>query len=85
MLSDTGECVELFMEEKMLSEIIGAAMTNRPHGILFLAIKFSMYIIKVVKSCDVLVITENHQAIFQLLQYIYNSLKNDMDVMKDMS
>ena len=44
-----------------------------------------MYIIKVVKSCDVLVITENHQAIFQLLQYIYNSLKNDMDVMKDMS
>ena len=51
----------------MLSDIIGSSMANRPHGILFLALKFSMYIIKVVKSQDVLIIKENHQALFQLL------------------
>ena len=64
VLSDTGECVMFFMEEKMLSEIIGHAMTNRPHGLLFLVIKFTMYIIKVVKSSDILVLSENHQALF---------------------
>jgi len=60
-------------------------MTNRPHGLLFLSIKFSMYIIKVIKSTDILVLSENHQALFQLLQFIYNSLKNEMDVMKEMT
>ena len=56
-----------FMEEKILSEIIGHAMANRPHGLLFLAIKFAMYIVKVIKSSDILVLSENHQALFQLL------------------
>ena len=58
--SPVGECVEYFIEEKMLSEIQGTAMANRPHGLLWLSIKFSMYIIKVVKSTDILVLSENH-------------------------
>lgn len=60
----TGECLMFMIEEKMLSEIIGHSMANRPHGILFLTIKFAMYIIKVVKSHDILVLSENHQALF---------------------
>ena len=82
--SDVGQCLEFFLEEKMFGEIIGQSMNNRPHGILFLSIKFCMFMIKVVKSADILVLSENHQALFQLLQFIYNSLKNDMDVMRDM-
>ena len=62
--SPIGECLNYFMEENMLSDIQGQSMTNRPHGILFLGLKFSMYIIKVVKSQDVLMIRENHQALF---------------------
>ena len=62
--SAVGECVTYFMEEKILSEIQGMAMANRPHGLLFLAIKFSMYIVKLVKTTDLLVLSENHQALF---------------------
>ena len=62
--SQIGECLNYFMEENMLSDIQGQSMANRPHGILFLDLKFSMYIIKVVKSQDVLIIKENHQALF---------------------
>lgn len=66
------------MEEKMLSEILGQSMANRPHGLLFLTLKLSMYIIRHVKSFDVLTLSENHQALFQVLQFIYNSMKNEM-------
>jgi len=62
--SEPGECLQFFMEEKMLSEIQGMAMANRPHGLLFLALKFSMYILKLVKTTDLLILTENHQALF---------------------
>lgn len=57
-------------------------MTNRPHGLLFLQLKFTMYIIKVVKSTGIFEHQEFHQALFQLLQYIYNSMKNEMLEMK---
>lgn len=65
--SEPGECLQYFMEEKMLSEILGLSMTNRPKGILFLTLKLTMYIIKHVKSFDVLTLSENHQALFQVL------------------
>ena len=39
-------------------------MMNRPHGLLFLSLKFSMYIIKLVKTTDLLTLSENHQALF---------------------
>lgn len=40
-----------------------------------------MYIIKVVKSTDILALSDTHIAIFQLLQFIFNSLKNEMLVL----
>lgn len=61
---EPGECVTYFMEEKMMSLIQGHAMMNRPHGLLFLSLKFSMYIIKLVKTTDLLTLSENHQALF---------------------
>ena len=62
--SDPGECLTFFMEEKMLSELLGQSMANRPHGLLFLTLKLSMYIVKHVKSFSVLTLSENHQALF---------------------
>ena len=58
--SDIGECVMYFMEEQMLSHVMGLSLGNRPHGFLFLGLKFSMYIIKVVKSTDLLSLGPNH-------------------------
>ena len=66
----------------MMSLIQGHAMMNRPHGLLFLSLKFSMYIIKLVRTTDLLTLSENHQALFQLLQFIYKQLKDEMLDMK---
>ena len=73
-----GECVEYFIKEKMLSEILGLALSNRPTGVLFVAIKLTTFLIKVVNSTDILHHADAHGALYQLLTFIYNSLENDM-------
>ena len=75
------EIIDHFLEEKMFIDILGYSMTNRPKGLLYLTLKFLTYIVKIVKSNDVLAMRGNHEALFQLLQFIYNSLKNDMLIM----
>ena len=61
------EVIDFFIEEKLLPEIIGYSLTNRPKGLLYLTLKFLTYIIKIVKSADILAMRGNHEALFQLL------------------
>lgn len=62
--SPVGEAVEFFIDERIISELCGMATVNRPRGLLFLSLKFTMYIIKVVKSTDILALSDTHIAIF---------------------
>ena len=61
------EVIDFFIEENMLIEILGYSMGNRPKGLLYLTLKFLTYIIKIVKSADILAMRGNHEALFQLL------------------
>ena len=39
-------------------------MDNKPHGILFVALKLTTYLLKVVYSTDILNYADNHGALF---------------------
>ena len=59
-----GDCVELFIQKKMLSELFGHAKNNRPNGILFLTLKFTTFLFMKVQSTEILDCADIHSSLF---------------------
>ena len=78
MKSAMGECVEYLLQENMIQVLCGLARSDRPKGLLNLSLKFIMYIMRNVKSTEILNYGPNHAALHGLLQFIYTSMQNEM-------
>ena len=78
MKSAMGECVEYMLQENMVQLLCGLAKGDRPKGLLNLVLKFVMYIMRNVKSTEILNYGQNHAALHGLLQFIYSSMQNEM-------
>ena len=54
MKSAMGECVEYLLQENMVQVLCGLAKGDRPKGLRNLVLKFVMYIMRNVKSTEIL-------------------------------
>lgn len=72
-----GECLEFLITEKIPLVLIGHAKSNNPKGLLQLTLKFMTSLLITVQKHNLLAQSDTHQAVFQLLNFIYNSLNND--------
>ena len=82
MHSAMGECVEYLLQENMVQVLCGLARSDRPKGLLNLSLKFIMYLMRNVKSTEILNYGPNHAALHGLLQFIFASMENEMMVLQ---
>lgn len=82
MKSAMGECVEYLIQENMIQVLCGLAKGDRPKGLLNMSLKFIGYIMRNVRSTEILNYGPNHMALHGLLQFIYTSMQNEMMILQ---
>ena len=75
-----GECLEYLLSEKIVLVLIGLAKSNKPEGLLSLGLRFMISLLTSVRSQNILAQSDTHQAIYQLLSFLYNQISNEMHV-----
>ena len=73
-LDNMGQCLEFIQTERVCFHLLGLAKGNNPNGLLKLSLKFMISLLATVKRQNLLVQSDTHQAIFQLLQFLHQSL-----------
>lgn len=72
-----GELVEYLVKENMIQVVCGYGKMDRPKGMLALALKFLIHMMRTVKSTQIFNQRHTHMALFSLLENICNGLRQD--------
>ena len=73
-----GPCLEILVDQDLPAVVLGLVKGNQPEGVLAVGLKFVTILMCQVKSLEILNFRQTHLAIYQVITFIYSSLKNEM-------